>query len=1493
MTFGRQLQVGIPKIGLGLGQAQNPFLPQHEEVDAEREVLAETPSGGWFFQFLTGLEQLTGAHMIRSLISGDVEGAVRNNPVFQLAEMLLPEGLEPEFIKAKPVSFSDVRAAWGNNDAEEGIGNFAINMIGDILTDPFGVLWKPFGATAKGVATLKGGGKISASLANAVQDGSRKLLTMRNLFNGADPWSVTLPKNLDLAFARGIDAVRNFMATNEISGPLLRQFQKYGSNLATPDERAYFKEVGRAAEDKGRAFKAAQDRLLDRQVKRHPEVFRDPATHYAFLTLMEVGVDELDNAASALVKIQNGPAYARAQRKLEKLLSPEGLGEASDRARELEGEIRTALSKGDVTGLEKAVKGWRTDLKRYPLPSTLTKFGSSLSDIDAFANLAGITLNSTSRRSLFDALEARGVTLIDDFDIPALHRGRTRGLASFGLDEGRKLVSEQYTLGGKSAQEQAIKEGYERTAGIFQELFEGNPNSFETVKAAALDARAWLDQIGETNVASGMLSAVSELFVPRQISDNPQIRDFIDGRFSQTFRNKKLSTMNVLEASIFMRDNGSKVTNFRPVRLADQSDHTVPLQKAWSKIFDRDFIKKLKKMGDEGQEAAQFFQSNPYVIFKDHIAQAARGVEHAEFYSKIFAEDSPFIMERTTIADLERNMHNTRRGLRPLLVHRNQAGTVRKWSRDTQHVVNTAVLNAETEAEGFIQRFDLESWFKHERSTQTKGYYDQVKELDAFQEMIGKSVEVQGPVISGDYRTTVLSSGKVVTRPARHTVTLKQGTVETLAAKFGEANPFVRNERRVEVVEGLLANIKAAHGGWREARKSLRAARKALPEDFPKGESDEAADAFLKARDAARAEPLEKYTETKAWIRGHRELRQLKKKRMHLLSEYKDLQSQYREAAAEVTSELRGMMEAGKKSFGKLVAEELFTTKDQIDRFNLYMQYKRDGYLAIDELQTANPALYEKVMGGIPKAEVSWVDQEVYSKLFGAEAALDRLSNPSSFMRSLGWFDTALDMWKGWTTTHPLFLASRARDHFSGMFLQIIDGGLPVVKQLPKAMTQAYQLTRKVGEWLQTGTVVDDLTFTNGTETFKASELLNQFSGGGLVNNSLFRDTVAVKGATLINELPSIKDVAQKKARAWDYFKTAFHPNPDKNAVLGDGRELAGFLDNHVKITGTLARWFNGEPLKDAMFSARKSSYDPMNAMLSPFEKNVMRRTMPFYTFWKFAMGFTFDKMMERPATISWMRAAHDNAVKAAGLKPEEWDAFMPEFVKTQFGIPIERADDGTLEVRLFGGFIPMTEVGKLADAIKETFVDSRPGGSLLEYGMSMSNPMLKSVIEQAWNYSFFTGRDLEQYPGEQTEYMGVVIPRRLKSVFMNLRLLNEIDNLGLLHFGDVEGLLKDQNKKTNPLEQLALRSGFSPLGAFKGYQVDLQEQAHRAQTGGKLEVNKLKAQLRRAAERAATGDRASEENLSLIRHEIAKKMAKDQAITEGAGRLGLPLDQR
>jgi hypothetical protein len=162
--------------------------------------------------------------------------------------------------------------------------------------------------------------------------------------------------------------------------------------------------------------------------------------------------------------------------------------------------------------------------------------------------------------------------------------------------------------------------------------------------------------------------------------------------------------------------------------------------------------------------------------------------------------------------------------------------------------------------------------------------------------------------------------------------------------------------------------------------------------------------------------------------------------------------------------------------------------------------------------------------------------------------------------------------------------------------------------------------------------------------------------------------------------------------------------------------------------------WFNRVPL---YLYLKKQGWDPIAAAhkveelhfdysrLTPFEKQGMRRLVPFYTFSRRIAPVIWKRLLEKPGGAMGQTVRGYNY---AGMEAQrQQEAPLPNYLKDQFTANIGTASDGSPRY-LTGGGLAIEDTLGFGPDVRNTLLE----------GMSRMNPMIKAPLEMATGQSFF-----------------------------------------------------------------------------------------------------------------------------------------------------------
>jgi hypothetical protein len=270
-------------------------------------------------------------------------------------------------------------------------------------------------------------------------------------------------------------------------------------------------------------------------------------------------------------------------------------------------------------------------------------------------------------------------------------------------------------------------------------------------------------------------------------------------------------------------------------------------------------------------------------------------------------------------------------------------------------------------------------------------------------------------------------------------------------------------------------------------------------------------------------------------------------------------------------------------------------------------------------------------------------------------------------------------------------------------------------------------------------------------------------------------------------------------------------------------------LENNARIAHFMWRLDAGDSPLRATRSVKKYLFDYATG-LTPFEKSVMRRIFPFYSWTRFNVPLQLQALVTNPRPF--VRLAEVVRTSREDTADTRLDSFqrdlLPDFIKENSGIPTRTDKNGNPEYFLLGGWLPAGDLEMLG----------RPDG-ILDKALGLLSPFIKEPIEQAFNYDSFLKRKIEDFPGEKKKFLGMDIRRRLVHASKIIRLFGEMDAL-TRGAGD---------KELNDNELTALSKATRALFGIKGFSVDVPAQLRRLKAQRQELQRRKRSLLRRGDE--------------------------------------------
>lgn len=189
------------------------------------------------------------------------------------------------------------------------------------------------------------------------------------------------------------------------------------------------------------------------------------------------------------------------------------------------------------------------------------------------------------------------------------------------------------------------------------------------------------------------------------------------------------------------------------------------------------------------------------------------------------------------------------------------------------------------------------------------------------------------------------------------------------------------------------------------------------------------------------------------------------------------------------------------------------------------------------------------------------------------------------------------------------------------------------------------------------------------------------------------------------------------------------------NKLLRGGRKLAGGIEDFYRFGAYIAAYKKTGDFQEAAMTMKKVFFD--YSSMNQFERAVLRRFIPFYSWLRFNIPRMMEVMVTDPAKP--YRIGHfmnDLESGALGNMPVD-ERQVPQWIKDHYGLIVGRDKaTGNYLTLLTDGFYPMVDLYKWID---------RPHSMITE-GLT---PFMKYPIEALRNKRIDSDITIERYPGQ------------------------------------------------------------------------------------------------------------------------------------------------
>lgn len=332
-------------------------------------------------------------------------------------------------------------------------------------------------------------------------------------------------------------------------------------------------------------------------------------------------------------------------------------------------------------------------------------------------------------------------------------------------------------------------------------------------------------------------------------------------------------------------------------------------------------------------------------------------------------------------------------------------------------------------------------------------------------------------------------------------------------------------------------------------------------------------------------------------------------------------------------------------------------------------------------------------------------------------------------------FDSVQNLWKASVTT--IFPAFHGRNGISNVFLHMMDLGVHSLNPQLHSMSGAMIINDRSANRLQR------LALKSGKAGVKAKEQLQELlekkmftdrSGYNWTfgelrqvakeNNVAFSRTLT--GALDITESPEqfVKTLFQSEQPIIKKVARKGLPITQQFAPFSIGREFGRAVEEQARLVDFLANLKNTGDVMHAAQRTKQFLFDYQN--LTGFERNVMKRFVPFYTFTRKNLELQAKSLFKTPGRTDAQLTALQNLGDVLGggeLTTEEREA-LPDWIKDGIGI-LKSRKDGTVEI-----------LGSLGTPLEQPFQQFQ--ANIL---LGSISPIIRTPVEQFSGYNFFQGK--------------------------------------------------------------------------------------------------------------------------------------------------------
>jgi len=298
-----------------------------------------------------------------------------------------------------------------------------------------------------------------------------------------------------------------------------------------------------------------------------------------------------------------------------------------------------------------------------------------------------------------------------------------------------------------------------------------------------------------------------------------------------------------------------------------------------------------------------------------------------------------------------------------------------------------------------------------------------------------------------------------------------------------------------------------------------------------------------------------------------------------------------------------------------------------------------------------------------------------------------------------------------------------------------------------------------------------------------------------------------------------------------------------KNPILQGGFKMGQTIEDNARVALYIDQLNKGASFDQAASHVRKYLFDYGD--VTPFEKDVLKRVMPFYTWSRKNIPLQLEALATQPDKINKINLAMNNVQQANQVEQPDL-AQVPSYIREQSPLYVgSNKEAGTVTAIPLQGLIPTFDIAGLTKFMNtETAPQGIQKGKLgesLSTVMGGVSPLIKAPLEYLANYDFFRKKTIQEFEGQTADMLGIKMPVHLAKLLSNVIMLNEIDRANP---GTIFG-----SRTVDPItKEVTTLNSFLGLGTPRESRTDLPEEQRLTQylTGIRLfDVDMNQTELR------------------------------------------------